>query len=183
MNPLNEGQVGQGSRIVTAGARLAMAREKARITEKRARQPSALEEAAAEWEKEREAKLKKVEEERLGSSRQVEACPLSFQQVSLQSNGIGPTEDDVGWRLFNPRPEKADQKRRAATIVTGRVNTAGICVLAVRVKAMERARALGRKPVDLRAYALEQAARRWAQKREPGGSHDRLGEVSTWQRN
>jgi hypothetical protein len=129
-----DGEVGQGTRIVTAAARQAMAREKARITGKRASQPSALEQAAMAREK---------EEERHKVSR---------------------AEDDVGWKLYNPRQEKEGGKR-AATTVTGRVNMAGVCALSRRLMAIEWARALGRKPVDLRARALEQAAKRWAGER------------------
>ena len=141
-----------------------MAKEKARITGKRARQPSALEQAAVEWEKEQEAKAKKAEEERLGISRQVETCPLSFRQVSLQGNGHEPPEDEVDWKPYTPGQEKEEEKRTATT-VTRRVNMAGVCALSRRLMALERARALGRKPVDLRAYALEQAGRRWAEER------------------
>ena len=48
-----------------------------------------------------------------------------------------------------------------ARIVTGKVNMAGICALSRRLMAIERARALGRKPVDVQARALELEARRW----------------------
>jgi len=141
-----------------------MAKERARITGKKARQPSALEEAAAEWEKGREAKARKAEEERLRISRQVEACLFPLQQVSLQADDIEPPEDEVGWKLYNPEQEKGE-KKGTATIVTRRVNMAGVCALSRRLMAIERARALGRKPVDLRAYALEQAGRCWAEER------------------
>jgi len=157
------GEVRQASRIVTAVRRQAVAREKARITGKRARQPSALEQAAVEWERQREAEARKAEEERLGISRQVETYPFSLQQVSLQGDGHEPAEDGVGWKPYNPEQEK--EKKRAATIVTRRVNMAGVCALSRRLMAIERARALGRKPVDLRAWALEQAGRRWAEER------------------
>ena len=164
MNRSEDDQVRQASRIVTAARRQAVAKEKARITGKRARQPSALEQAAVEWGKEQEAKAKKAEEERLGISRQVETCPLSFQQVSLEGNGHEPPEDEVDWKPYTPGQEKEEEKRTATT-VTRRVNMAGVCALSRRLIALERARALGRKPVDLRAYALEQAGRRWAEER------------------
>ena len=141
-----------------------MAKEKARITGKKARQPSALEQAAVAWEKEQEAAARKVEQERLGISRQMETYPFSLQQVSLQGNGHEPPEDEVDWKLYSPPPEK-DEEKRAATTVTKRVNMAGVCALSRRLMAIERARALGRKPVDLEAYALEQAGRRWAEER------------------
>ena len=46
-------------------------------------------------------------------------------------------------------------------MVTGKVNMAGICALSRRLMAIERARALGKKPVDFGAFALELEARRW----------------------
>jgi len=159
------GEVRQASRIVTAARRQAVAREKARITGKRVRQPSALEQAAAEWERQREAKMRKAEEERLRISRRVETYPLSLQQVSLQGDGHEPPEDEVSWKPYSPGQEKEKKKRIATTVVTRRVNMAGVCALSRRLMAIERARALGRKPVDLRAYALEQAGRRWAEGR------------------
>jgi len=156
-------EVRQASRIVTAARRQAVAREKARITGKRVRQPSALEQAAVACEKEQEAKARKAEKERLGISPQVETCPLSFQQVSLQLDGT-KAEDELDWRPYSSPLEK-DEDKRMATTVTKRVNMAGICALSRRLMAIERARALGRKPVDLEAWALELEARRWAEER------------------
>lgn len=157
-------EVKQGSRIVTAARRHAVAKEKARITRKKTRQPSALEQIAVAWGKEQETGARKVEQERPGISRQVETCPLSFQQVFLQAGDIEFPGDEVDWKLYSPLPEK-DEEKRAATTVTKRVNMAGVCALSRRLMALERARALGRKPVDLGAYALEQAGRRWAEER------------------
>lgn len=164
-------EVRQGSRIVTAARRQAVAKEKARITRKKTRQPSALEQVAVAWEKEQEARARKAEQEKPGISRQVETCPFSLQQVSLQGDGHEPLEDEVGWKPYTPEQEKQEEKRTATT-VTKRVNMAGVCALSRRLIALERARALGRKPVDLGAYALEQAGRRWteerARRKQPG---------------
>jgi len=55
-----------------------------------------------------------------------------------------------------------------ARIVTGKVNMAGICALSRRLMAIERARALGRKPVDVQTQALELEARRWVRGRAKG---------------
>jgi len=162
VNQTEDGQVRQGSRIVTAARRQAVAKEKARITGKRVRQPSALEQAAVEWKKEQEAKARKAEQERLGISRQMETYPFSLQQVSLQGNGHEPPENEVDWKLYSSPPEKNEGKRTATT-VTKRVNMAGVRALSRRLMAIERARMLGRKPVDLGAYALELEARRWAE--------------------
>lgn len=129
-----------------------MAKERARITGKRARQPSALEQAA---------EARKIGEEKLRISREV--CPLSFEQLQLSAKST-EVAGDVCWKPYSPQQEKKE-KKRTNTIVTGRVNMAGVCALSRRLMAIERARALGRKPVDLRAYALEQAGRRWAEER------------------
>ena len=164
VNKSGNSEVKQASRIVTAARRQAVAKEKARITGKRARQPSALEQAAVGWEKEQKTGARKAERERPGISRQAETCPLSFQQVFLQAGDIELPGDEVDWKLYSPPPEKDEDKRTAST-VTKRVNMAGVCALSRRLMALERARALGRKPVDLGAYALEQAGRRWAEER------------------
>jgi hypothetical protein len=157
------GEVRQASRIVTAARRQAIAREKARITGKRARQPSALEQAAVEWERQREAEVRKANEEKLRISRRVETCPFSLEQMQLSASGT-EADEDVGWKPYNAEQGNGD-KKRTATIVTRRVNMAGVCALSRHLMAIERARALGRRPVDLRAYALEQAGRRWAEER------------------
>lgn len=60
MKRLEDSRVRQAGRIVSAAARQAMAWEKARITGRKPRQLSALEQEAVEW----EAKAKKTEEER-----------------------------------------------------------------------------------------------------------------------
>jgi len=164
VNQTEDGQVRQGSRIVTAARRQAVVKEKARITGKKTRQPSALEQAAVAWEKEQEAAARKAEQERLGISRQVETYPFSLQQVSLQGDGHEPPEDEVGWRPYNSPPEK-DEGKRTATTATKIVNMSGVCALSRRLMAIEKARALGRKPVDLEAWALELEARRWAEER------------------
>jgi hypothetical protein len=153
------GEVRQASRAVTAARKQAVAREKVRITGKRARQPSALEQAAAEWEKEQEAKARRSEEERLRISRQVDTYPFSLEQMQLSASGT-EADEDVGWKPYNAEQGNGD-KKRTATIVTRRVNMAGVCALSQRLMAIERARALGRKPVDVQARALELEARRW----------------------
>ena len=52
-----------------------------------------------------------------------------------------------------------------ARIVTGKVNMAGICALSRRLMAIEKARALGKTPVDPQAWTLELEARRWVRGR------------------
>jgi hypothetical protein len=91
-------------------------------------------------------------------SRQVETCPLSFQRVELSAIGT-EAEHEVRWKLYSPEREKM-------TTTTKRREIARVCTLSRRLIAIERARALGRKPVDHRALALELEARRWAEERD-----------------
>ena len=51
------------------------------------------------------------------------------------------------------------------TKATLRMNVAGVCTLSRRMMAIERARVLGRKPVDIQALDLELEAKRWVGKR------------------
>jgi len=85
---------------------------------------------------------------------------LPFQNVSIEANDNEPAEDKARWKPYGLGTEKI-----IATTVKGRVNAAGVGALSRRLMAIERGRALGRKPLDLRAYTLEQAARRWAEER------------------
>jgi len=161
---LTSDEVRQASRIVTTARRQAVAKEKARITGKKTRQPSALEQATVPWEKEQEARARKAEQERLGVARQMETYPFSLQQVSLQDDGHEPLEDEVGWRPYSLR-QCDEGSRNMATTAAGRINMAGVCALSRRLMAIEKARALGREPMDLEAWALELEARRWAEER------------------
>ena len=74
------------------------------------------------------------------------------------------TVDELGWKPYNAG--QADKS--VARKVTSKVNMAGICALSRRLMAIERARMLGRKPVDVQAQALELEARRWARGRAKG---------------
>jgi hypothetical protein len=104
---------------------------------------------------EEKASIAATGEERLRIPRQVEMCPFSFQQVQLGTDAAG-AGDYVDWKPFSLRRE-----RRTATTRRGEI--AKVCTLSRRLIAIERARALGRKPVDLRAWALELEARHWAE--------------------
>ena len=58
--------------------------------------------------------------------------------------------------------------------MTMRMNMAGVCALSRRLMAIERARMLGRQPVDAQAWALELEARHWARgKAEKEEAHGR----------
>ena len=74
------------------------------------------------------------------------------------------TEDGLGWKPYSPGRE-IEKDRSMATTLTRKANMAGICALSRRLMAIERARALGRKPVDIGAWLLEQAGRRWVEER------------------
>ena len=76
-------------------------------------------------------------------------------------------DNGLGWKPYSLR--RGDEERRnMATTVAGRVNMAGVCALSRRLMAIERARVLGRKPVDLQTWALELEARRWIGERVRG---------------
>jgi len=76
-------------------------------------------------------------------------------------------DNGLGWKPYSLRQRDVGNRNRA-TMVASRMNMAGVCALSRRLMALERARALGRKPVDLRGYALEQAGRRWVEERAKG---------------
>jgi len=69
-----------------------------------------------------------------------------------------------------------------ARAVTTRVNAAGVGALARRLMAIERARALGRKPVDAQALALELEVRRWLEERALSERGTRMSKVQPKQR-
>lgn len=96
-------------------------------------------------------------------SRQVEECPFFFISVPLRSVGIGPLPRDGASELVDRWLGKA-MEGKGATTVRSKVNVAGICNISRRLMAIEMARALGKKPLDLRAYVLEMEARRWTEK-------------------
>lgn len=76
-------------------------------------------------------------------------------------------EKDDSQLLSKPQAEKQKDESMART-VTRKVNAAGVSTLARRLMAIERARALGRKPADAQALALELEARRWTEERAKG---------------
>jgi len=76
-------------------------------------------------------------------------------------------DNGLGWRLCSLR-RGDEESRHMATTVAKRVNMAGVCALSRRLMAIERARVLSRKPVDLQAWALELEARRWTKERVKG---------------
>lgn len=142
-----------------AVARVEMAKEKARISGKKPQRATRLERAAEEWEIEREAE-KRRSEERARIHREAEIPMISLSQVPLEAMAKGEKEDaEVVWKLYQP-PE--DGKRKPV-----RLNGAAITALALRLKAVEWARAMGEgKRQDSRAQRLEQEARLWQQRRK-----------------
>jgi len=77
------------------------------------------------------------------------------------------TVDGLGWQPYNAG-QADDRDKSVARKVTGQVNMAGVCALSRRLMAIEKARALGRTPVDVQARALELEARCWARGRAKG---------------
>ena len=73
------------------------------------------------------------------------------------------TVDELGWKPYNAG-QADDRDKSVARKVTSKVNMAGVCALSRRLMAIERARMLGRKPVDVQAQALELEARRWTER-------------------
>ena len=95
--------------------------------------------------------------------RQVETCPFLFRRVLLRSNGI-QAESDVNWKPYSQEQGQGYGDKNMI-LGTRRVNRAGIYAMSRRLKSLERARALGRKPADPRSYLLELEAKRWAEER------------------
>ena len=95
--------------------------------------------------------------------RQVETCPFLFRRVLLRSNGI-QAESDVNWKPYS-QEQGQGYGNKNMILGTRRVNRAGIYAMSRRLKSLERARALGRKPADPRSYLLELEAKRWAEER------------------
>ena len=95
--------------------------------------------------------------------RQVETCPFLFRKVLLRSNGI-QAESDVNWKPYSQEQGQGYENKNMI-VGTRRANRAGIYAMSRRLKSLERARALGRKPADPRKYRLELEAKRWAEER------------------
>jgi len=141
-------------------ARIEMAKEKARISGKKPQGVSRLEQAVEEWEKEREAERRRAEE-RARIHREGEIPMISLGQVPLEAMAGGPKEDtEVVWKAA--KWPGAGEKKQI------RLNTAAIMALAMRLKAVEWARAMGRGArQDSRAQRLEQEASLLKQRRKP----------------
>lgn len=94
--------------------------------------------------------------------RQADTDPIPFPRVKLSSIH---TKDEVdgNWKTCSLGQEMS-YKERDRTHTAGRSNRRGVHALSRRLMSLGRARALGRKPVDLRAYDLELEAKRWAEK-------------------
>ena len=134
-----------------------MAEERARILGRRRALPTALERAAVQWEKEREAKAKEAQTERATLSRApAETPPFSLQQVLPRANGI-ETDEEVGWKSYKPPHQGKVRGRRLGGIAVGS--------FATRLIQRERSGG-GRVVTDPRARALEEAAQRWEEQRK-----------------
>jgi len=133
-----------------------MAEERARVLGHRQRPSSALEVAAAQWEKGRVAEAKEAQEEKVRLSLPGELPCFSLQQVSLQADPIEAAEK-VGWNAYRPPREAKPRPRRLGGIAVGS--------LATRMIQRERVGGAG-VVLDRQALALEQAAKRWDEKRE-----------------
>lgn len=148
----------RSTRLVTATRRREMAKERARILGRRQRAPSALDVAAAQWEKEQQARAR-VKEDRLRASRQAETHPFSLQQVPLPATHLPPEDDEASWKTY-VLPEQEGKRRRT------RLGGIAVGSFATRLIQRERAGGRSRAVTDPRARALEEAARRWEEQRK-----------------
>ena len=64
------------------------------------------------------------------------------------------------WKIYDQRPQN---KKDTGNRDTGKPNTAMLFAISRYLMAIEKAGALGRKPVDPRTWALELEARRWTE--------------------
>jgi len=147
-----------GKQRLTASAlaRAEIAREKARISGKRLQGVSRLEQSAEEWEGEREKDKRRIED------RGAEIAMISLSQVPLEAMARGRKEDtEVTWKAAE-WPGAGEKKGI-------RLNGAAITALAMKLKAVEWARAMGKRGTrqDSPAYRLEQNVGLWKQGRKP----------------
>ncbi|MDP2951880.1 MAG: hypothetical protein Q8O76_01010, partial [Chloroflexota bacterium] len=77
----------QASRLITAETRRAVAEERARMLGIRRPPPLVIEAAAAQWQREQEAR-KRAEQERVIASGQAEMPPFSLQRVALRAEDL-----------------------------------------------------------------------------------------------
>ncbi|MDP2954084.1 MAG: hypothetical protein Q8O76_12300 [Chloroflexota bacterium] len=92
--------------------------------------------------------------------KEAETFAPPFQQAQpVTMEAIDKIEE--GWKAYALDPGKGTSR-------TSRLNMGGVSALSRRLMAVERARALGRKPFDLRMWALEQAASVLAEGRKEG---------------
>ncbi|MFH1560620.1 MAG: hypothetical protein ABID84_04340 [Chloroflexota bacterium] len=157
MNPQECIAPRQSTRVVTAARRQEMAAERALMLGPKRALPTALEVAAAQWEKEREARAKEAQEEKATLPRaSAEAPSFSLQQLSLRVDGI-EADEEVGWKSYMPPREGKPRRRRLGGIAVGSFAT----------RLIQRERAGGAGAVtDPRARALEEAAQRWEEQRK-----------------
>jgi len=163
VNQTGNSKVRQSGRVVTAARRQTAAQEKARISGKKTRRPSALEQSATEWHNEQETRARKAQEAKLGTPRVGEERSFSLQPMSFQADETQLPEDDVGWKPYNQRQREKERKGDAGKRDSARPNTVTLFVLSRRMMAVEKGSALGRKQVDPRTWALELEARRWTE--------------------
>lgn len=157
-NPQESIAPGQSTRVVTGARRHAMAEERARMFGRRRTLPTALEVAAARWEKGREARAKETREEKGRVSRAADEPSFSLQQVALLAESP-PSDDEGGWSAYAPPREAKPRRRRLGGIAVGSFAT----------RLIQRERTGGAGIVtDPQVRALEEAAQRWEKERNAG---------------
>ena len=137
-----------------AVARLEIAKEKARITGKKATAVSELEQAAERWKQEKELKQAQLSYPARDDS------PVAITSVPLRViDKAHRRDEEIIWRQHRLHPEERPRQIK--------MNAAMICTIARHLKAREWARATGkrrRQPND--GYDLEKAAERWQRQKE-----------------
>ena len=135
-------------------ARLEMARERARITEKKlAVAVSELELAAEKWKQDKELK------EAQPVHRELEDWPIAISSVPLKAMDRARKDEDIIWRQHRLHPEERPRGIK--------MNSAMICTIAQHLRAREWGRAMGktrRSPNG--SYNLEKEAERWKRQKE-----------------
>ena len=155
-----------------ATAKRVMAQEKARVLRrKKPKDPRvALLEAAAEaWHKREEFEKiqRQVEVVKETVEQQVSMSPVEFLQikpVEHASKDDNRNQETADWLQQKMADWKENNRRKETP--KRYLNSASICALSRRIRAIEWARALGRKLPDRRALDLEREAKLWEEKRQ-----------------
>ncbi|MDA2926049.1 hypothetical protein MYX78_02255 [Acidobacteria bacterium AH-259-G07] len=145
---------------LSAIAKREMAKEKAKLSGKRKRTPTALERAAERWELEEELK----ERQRRQEEQKKDSEETSFKTISPDYfPRATQSRSDVGfdWRQYTPGAAEGLQEEKPRYL-----NMATIRAMAKKMIAREWRRARGKPRRDVRLEQLDQAAASWYERKE-----------------